>query len=178
MSVRFKFLNALTAEALCSSSVMLRLSSAYFSFTCIRHLGSGEHPSRFQEHGYAEGPGKLRRLTKGVSISLPSSPLFPRQADIIPSQSCIRFTGGWIWRKTNINKVSLGASENDQKTLRQRIVAKNASRRLLWFPSIRRKLLCVQLFHACDSKYKRIQIVHPQGPKTKQQIVRLNDWTR
>uniref|UniRef100_H3CVQ8 Tetratricopeptide repeat, ankyrin repeat and coiled-coil containing 1 n=1 Tax=Tetraodon nigroviridis TaxID=99883 RepID=H3CVQ8_TETNG len=31
-------------------------------------------------------------LTKGVSISLPSSPLFPRQADIVPSQSCIRFT--------------------------------------------------------------------------------------
>ncbi|KAM6943421.1 protein TANC1-like [Xenentodon cancila] len=31
------------------------------------------------------------RLTKGVSISLPSSPLLPRQADIFPSQSCIRF---------------------------------------------------------------------------------------
>lgn len=94
MSVCFKFLNVLTGEALCLHSVMLRLSSAYFSFTCTRHLGSGKHPSRFHEHGYAEGPGKLRRLTKGVSISLPSSPLFPRQTDIVPSQSCIRFTGG------------------------------------------------------------------------------------
>uniref|UniRef100_A0A4W6D016 Tetratricopeptide repeat, ankyrin repeat and coiled-coil containing 1a n=1 Tax=Lates calcarifer TaxID=8187 RepID=A0A4W6D016_LATCA len=33
-------------------------------------------------------------LTKGVSISLPSSPLLPRQANIVPSQSCIKFPGG------------------------------------------------------------------------------------
>ncbi|KAK7913177.1 hypothetical protein WMY93_013388 [Mugilogobius chulae] len=34
---------------------------------------------------------KLSRLTKGVSISLPSSPLLPRPADLALSQSCIRF---------------------------------------------------------------------------------------
>ncbi|KAE8297457.1 Protein TANC1 Tetratricopeptide repeat, ankyrin repeat and coiled-coil domain-containing protein 1 [Larimichthys crocea] len=39
--------------------------------------------------GYTESPVKLKRLTKGVSISLPSSPLLPRQANIAPSQSCI-----------------------------------------------------------------------------------------
>lgn len=44
-----------------------------------------------------------------------------------------------------------------------------------WSASIRRKLLCVQLFRARDSKYKKVQIVHPQGSKAKQQIVRLND---
>ncbi|KAM9765168.1 protein TANC1-like [Menidia menidia] len=36
---------------------------------------------------------KLKRLTKGVSVSLPSSPLLPRQADIASSHSCIKFPG-------------------------------------------------------------------------------------
>ncbi|XP_029353253.1 protein TANC1-like [Echeneis naucrates] len=58
----------------------------------ILQRSSGGHAGHFQEHasGYNE---KRMRLTKGVSISLPSSPLLPRQADIIPSHSCIRFTG-------------------------------------------------------------------------------------
>uniref|UniRef100_A0A4W6CZE9 Tetratricopeptide repeat, ankyrin repeat and coiled-coil containing 1a n=1 Tax=Lates calcarifer TaxID=8187 RepID=A0A4W6CZE9_LATCA len=34
------------------------------------------------ESGYTESPVKRNRLTKGVSISLPSSPLLPRQANI------------------------------------------------------------------------------------------------
>ncbi|XP_020794664.2 LOW QUALITY PROTEIN: protein TANC1-like [Boleophthalmus pectinirostris] len=38
---------------------------------------------------------KLSRLTKGVSISLPSSPLLPRPADLALSQSCIRFPA-WV----------------------------------------------------------------------------------
>ncbi|XP_073320788.1 protein TANC1-like [Pagrus major] len=56
---------------------------------------SGRHATRFQDHdsGYTDSPVKLMRLTKGVSISLPSSPLLPRQADIVPSQSCVKFTG-------------------------------------------------------------------------------------
>uniref|UniRef100_A0A667Y0N1 Tetratricopeptide repeat, ankyrin repeat and coiled-coil containing 1a n=1 Tax=Myripristis murdjan TaxID=586833 RepID=A0A667Y0N1_9TELE len=41
-----------------------------------------------------EKPGKLKRLTKGVSISLPSSPLLPRQSYIVPSPSCIKSPGG------------------------------------------------------------------------------------
>ncbi|KAI3376955.1 hypothetical protein L3Q82_000193 [Scortum barcoo] len=52
---------------------------------CATHLQD-------QDSGYTESPLKLRRLTKGASISLPSSPLLPRQADIVPSQSCIKFT--------------------------------------------------------------------------------------
>ncbi|KAK9542956.1 hypothetical protein VZT92_000774 [Zoarces viviparus] len=57
--------------------------------------GSGGRAARPQDHhsGHTERRGKLRRLTKGASISLPSSPLLPRQADIVPSQSCIKFTG-------------------------------------------------------------------------------------
>ncbi|XP_028256866.1 protein TANC1-like [Parambassis ranga] len=56
---------------------------------------SGRRAAHYQDHdsGYTESPLKLMRLTKGVSISLPSSPLLPRQADIVPSQSCIRFPG-------------------------------------------------------------------------------------
>lgn len=73
---------------------VLFTKSTRFPLTCFHGLGSGVRPSCFQEHGCQEGPGKMMRLTKGVSISLPSSPLLPRQADIIPSQSCIRFTGG------------------------------------------------------------------------------------
>ncbi|XP_022623962.1 protein TANC1-like [Seriola dumerili] len=54
--------------------------------------GGGGRARHFKEHdsSYTE---KLRRLTKGVSISLPSSPLLPRQANIVPSQSCIKFPG-------------------------------------------------------------------------------------
>ncbi|XP_069553965.1 protein TANC1-like [Brachyistius frenatus] len=57
--------------------------------------GSGQRDTHFQDHdrGYTERPLKLLRLTKGVSISLPSSPLLPRQADIVPSQSCMKFPG-------------------------------------------------------------------------------------
>ncbi|XP_041791379.1 protein TANC1-like [Chelmon rostratus] len=57
--------------------------------------GSGGRATHFQDRdsGYTESPVKLMRLTKGVSISLPSSPLLPRQADIVPSPSCIKFTG-------------------------------------------------------------------------------------
>lgn len=64
---------------------------------------SGGRAAHFQDHdsGYTESPVKLKRLTKGVSISLPSSPLLPRQANIAPSQSCI--TGGLNW-KSNENK--------------------------------------------------------------------------
>ncbi|XP_029935887.1 protein TANC1-like [Myripristis murdjan] len=49
----------------------------------------------FQDCGSArvEKPGKLKRLTKGVSISLPSSPLLPRQSYIVPSPSCIKSPG-------------------------------------------------------------------------------------
>lgn len=64
---------------------------------------SGGHAIRFRDHdsGYTDSPVKLMRLTKGVSISLPSSPLLPRQADIVPSQSCVKFSGGFSW---NTNK--------------------------------------------------------------------------
>jgi len=63
--------------------------------------GSGQRGAHL--HGHDSGsPVKLRRLTKGVSISLPSSPLLPRQADIVSSQSCLKFPGGLRWN--NINK--------------------------------------------------------------------------
>ncbi|XP_031162271.1 protein TANC1-like [Sander lucioperca] len=58
--------------------------------------GSAGRAKHFQDHdsGYTESPVKpRRRLTKVASISLPSSPLLPRQADIVPSQSCTKFTG-------------------------------------------------------------------------------------
>lgn len=66
---------------------------------------SGGRGTHFQDHdsGYTESPVKLMRLTRGVSISLPSSPLLPRQADIVPSQSCMKFTGGFNWN-SNSNK--------------------------------------------------------------------------
>uniref|UniRef100_A0A3Q1IJC4 Tetratricopeptide repeat, ankyrin repeat and coiled-coil containing 1a n=1 Tax=Anabas testudineus TaxID=64144 RepID=A0A3Q1IJC4_ANATE len=48
----------------------------------------------FRDSGYTENPVKLMRLTKGVSISLPSSPLLPRQTNVVPSHSCMKFPGG------------------------------------------------------------------------------------
>uniref|UniRef100_A0A3P8U631 Tetratricopeptide repeat, ankyrin repeat and coiled-coil containing 1a n=1 Tax=Amphiprion percula TaxID=161767 RepID=A0A3P8U631_AMPPE len=63
----------------------------------------GQRAAHFQDRdgGYTENPVKLMRLTKGVSISLPSSPLLPRQPDIVPSQSCIKFPGGRVHRQTH-----------------------------------------------------------------------------
>ncbi|XP_020493540.1 protein TANC1 isoform X2 [Labrus bergylta] len=67
-----------------------------------RHQGGGTlqregagHATHFHDRnsGYTQSPANRKRLTKGVSISLPSSPLLPRPADVVPSQSCIRFTG-------------------------------------------------------------------------------------
>ncbi|XP_058484843.1 protein TANC1-like isoform X2 [Solea solea] len=57
--------------------------------------GRGRHATHLQEPDsrYTESPVKVRRLTRGVSISLPSSPLLPRQADVAPSHSCIKFPG-------------------------------------------------------------------------------------
>lgn len=58
---------------------------------------SGGRATHYQEHdsGYTESPVKLMRLTKGVSISLPSSPLLPRQTNMVPSHSCMKFPGGF-----------------------------------------------------------------------------------
>ncbi|XP_068597085.1 protein TANC1-like [Brachionichthys hirsutus] len=62
-----------------------------------RHLqrNDGGHAQNFQgaDITHTTSPLKLRRLIKGGSISLPSSPLLPRQANIAPSRSCIKFTG-------------------------------------------------------------------------------------
>ncbi|KAM9409991.1 protein TANC1-like [Pholidichthys leucotaenia] len=57
--------------------------------------GAGHRATHCQgrDGGYAASPHKVRRLTKGASISLPSSPLLPRQPDIAPSQSCIKIPG-------------------------------------------------------------------------------------
>ncbi|XP_067352202.1 protein TANC1-like isoform X1 [Channa argus] len=56
---------------------------------------SGRHATNLQERdsSYTESPGKLMRLTKGVSISLPSSPLLPHQTNMLPSYSYMKFPG-------------------------------------------------------------------------------------
>ncbi|XP_028999873.1 protein TANC1-like isoform X2 [Betta splendens] len=53
---------------------------------CTKHV-------RGDDGSYAKSPIRRVRLTKGVSISLPSSPLLPRQPNMAPSHSCIRFPG-------------------------------------------------------------------------------------
>ncbi|CAB1415930.1 unnamed protein product [Pleuronectes platessa] len=60
--------------------------------TLQRGSGAGRG-RRHQEHdgSYPDSSVKPKRLTRGASISLPSSPLLPRQADMAPSHSCIRF---------------------------------------------------------------------------------------
>lgn len=75
-----------------------------YTHSTLQRSGGGRAACfKNRDSGYNESPVKLMRLTKGVSISLPSSPLLPRQADIAPSQSCIKFTGGFIWN-SNKNK--------------------------------------------------------------------------
>uniref|UniRef100_A0A8C6LKW7 Tetratricopeptide repeat, ankyrin repeat and coiled-coil containing 1 n=1 Tax=Nothobranchius furzeri TaxID=105023 RepID=A0A8C6LKW7_NOTFU len=53
-------------------------------------------------------------LTKGVSVSLPSSPILPRQTDIASSQSCLRFPGGLRY---DLNEVTRSTRENPSSTL-------------------------------------------------------------
>uniref|UniRef100_UPI003AAA430D protein TANC1-like n=1 Tax=Centroberyx gerrardi TaxID=166262 RepID=UPI003AAA430D len=56
---------------------------------------SGGRVAHLQDRGgaHTESPAKAKRLTKGVSVSLPSSPLLPRQSYIVPSQSWIKSPG-------------------------------------------------------------------------------------
>uniref|UniRef100_A0A3B4VF38 Tetratricopeptide repeat, ankyrin repeat and coiled-coil containing 1a n=1 Tax=Seriola dumerili TaxID=41447 RepID=A0A3B4VF38_SERDU len=77
--------------------------------------GGGGRARHFKEHdsSYTE---KLRRLTKGVSISLPSSPLLPRQANIVPSQSCIKFPGGRVHIDLHVEP-QLGSSLSTQELM-------------------------------------------------------------
>uniref|UniRef100_A0A3B5KX80 Tetratricopeptide repeat, ankyrin repeat and coiled-coil containing 1a n=1 Tax=Xiphophorus couchianus TaxID=32473 RepID=A0A3B5KX80_9TELE len=56
---------------------------------CIQQRGSGQRATH--HHGRNGSHLNRKRLTKGVSISLPSSPLLPRQGDIVSSQSCVKF---------------------------------------------------------------------------------------
>uniref|UniRef100_A0A096MAC4 Tetratricopeptide repeat, ankyrin repeat and coiled-coil containing 1a n=1 Tax=Poecilia formosa TaxID=48698 RepID=A0A096MAC4_POEFO len=56
---------------------------------CIQQRGSGQRATH--HHGHNGSHLNRKRLTKGVSISLPSSPLLPRQGDIVSSQSCVKF---------------------------------------------------------------------------------------
>ncbi|XP_017159354.1 protein TANC1-like [Poecilia reticulata] len=58
---------------------------------CIQQRGSGQRATH--HHGHNGRHLNRKRLTKGVSISLPSSPLLPRQGDIVSSQSCVKFQG-------------------------------------------------------------------------------------
>ncbi|XP_043999503.1 protein TANC1-like [Gambusia affinis] len=58
---------------------------------CIQQRGSGQRATH--HHGRNGSHLNRKRLTKGVSISLPSSPLLPRQGDIVSSQSCVKFQG-------------------------------------------------------------------------------------
>lgn len=96
----------------CTHSHLFRVGGEVYAHSTLQRC-SGGRPTHFQDRGYTEGPVKTMRLTKGVSISLPSSPLLPRQADIVPTQSCVKFTGGLNWNDiviyivvffSNINK--------------------------------------------------------------------------
>uniref|UniRef100_A0A8C2YZ07 Tetratricopeptide repeat, ankyrin repeat and coiled-coil containing 1a n=1 Tax=Cyclopterus lumpus TaxID=8103 RepID=A0A8C2YZ07_CYCLU len=95
---------------------------AAYAHGTLQRGGGGRAPHRLRDHdcGDTERQVKLRRLTKGASISLPSSPLLPRQADIVPSQSCIKFTGG-LNGNNNTNNLhvepQLGSSLSTQELM-------------------------------------------------------------
>uniref|UniRef100_A0AAQ5YQG3 Tetratricopeptide repeat, ankyrin repeat and coiled-coil containing 1a n=1 Tax=Amphiprion ocellaris TaxID=80972 RepID=A0AAQ5YQG3_AMPOC len=82
-------------------NVDIRSGEVYAHSTLQRTRGQRAAHFQDRDGGYTESPVKLMRLTKGVSISLPSSPLLPRQPDIVPSQSCIKFPGGRVHRQTH-----------------------------------------------------------------------------
>uniref|UniRef100_A0A3P8WG48 Tetratricopeptide repeat, ankyrin repeat and coiled-coil containing 1a n=1 Tax=Cynoglossus semilaevis TaxID=244447 RepID=A0A3P8WG48_CYNSE len=67
-----------------------------------RHQGTVVHThstlqrgktGRASHLGDTKNSARMKRLTKGLSISLPSSPLPPRQADMASSQTCNHFPG-------------------------------------------------------------------------------------
>ncbi|XP_019742428.1 protein TANC1-like [Hippocampus comes] len=69
-----------------------------------KHLGGGVHPPNtlqlgcdghapHLDSGYHGSRARSKPLTKGLSISLPSSPLLPRQDCIVPSHSSTKFQG-------------------------------------------------------------------------------------
>ncbi|XP_077419862.1 protein TANC1-like isoform X2 [Vanacampus margaritifer] len=57
-------------------------------------LGCGAHaPHHHLYSGYQGSRARSKPLTKGMSISLPSSPLLPHHDNIVPSHSCTKFPG-------------------------------------------------------------------------------------
>lgn len=94
------FMSLSVCETLCKCSnlntcpaPLPRAGGEVYTHSTLQRAGGGRaRHHRDHDSGYTD---KLKRLTKGVSISLPSSPLLPRQANIVPSQSCVRFPGGF-----------------------------------------------------------------------------------
>lgn len=78
------------------SPILFLVGGEVYTHSTLQRV-SGQRATHYPDHdsSYTESPGKLMRLTKGVSISLPSSPLLPRQPNIAPSHSCIKFPGGF-----------------------------------------------------------------------------------
>lgn len=146
MSACFKFLNIWTAEALCLHSVMLRLPSAYFSHYFYMHPSFRQWgaPLTFPRAWLCRRPRKAEE-THQRSVHffafLPSLPP-PGRHRPLPVMHQVR---RWVKLMEEKHKQSLIRST-------PKYSVKKASRRLLWFPSISGKLLCVQLFHARDSK--------------------------
>lgn len=83
--------------------------------------GSGGRARHLQEHdsSHNESPVKALRLTRGGSISLPSSPLLPRQVDMAPSQSCIRFPGGFHLQKAHGDIRTKRGFQYEQRRIRR-----------------------------------------------------------
>lgn len=146
-------------------SYLLHIGSEVYTHSTLQK-GSRGRATHVKDH--ATDPVKLRRLTKGASISLPSSPLLPRQADIVPSHSCMKFPGEFNWITIIHIKHSVTMRNwEQQEAMHQGIAAKKAEC-FHGFALISRDLLCIQLFHTCDSIPSL-----PPGPGT---CDRLSEW--
>lgn len=143
--------------------------------SCLSHVGghstlqrgSGGRAGHYHDRdsGYTESPVKLRRLTKGVSISLPSSPLLPRQADIVPSQSCIKFTGGFSWNSDKTKKRGLNVNNWEwQEVVHRGIAAKNSRMPFMALPWLAESLCAFSCSIHVTANTRAYRLC-PQGPK-------------
>lgn len=142
-----------SASWLCliNSFSCLFLKGVEVNMPSIQPRGSGQRATHHHAHNASQLNRK--RLTRVVSISLPSSPLLPRQADIVSSQSCVKFPGGLPWNNQH------AVMSQWHGALCEGLAAEGARCSCMALLRLA-ELLCIQLFHTCDSEHRRC----PQGP--------------
>lgn len=168
MSVCFKFLNVLTGEALCSHSVMLCLSSAYFSFYMHPSFRQRRAPLTFPRSWLCRRPRKAEETHQGsvhFFAFLPSLPP-PGWHRPLPVMHQVH---RWVKLTEEEHKqVSLCASE---KKLHQWIAAETPAEGFCGFPRLAESFCVFSCSMHVTASARGYRLCTPRGPKPSNRLL-------